>query len=323
MSSALENLFYFLAVFTIVTTFASLLPWRVWWIRACDFPRQQLFWIGSLTLALGVLLILSSGLELWVFAVLLVAVVYQAYRILPYTPVWSKDLPDVGEHVGSRFSILVNNVQEDNKDYDAVLRLANRADADILLLLEVNGAWMHHLSDLKQKYPNYILHPQENTYGMALFSKFKLHRPKVHFLNQKDVPSMSARVELPTGKQLLLWCVHPRPPFPTEALTTRPRDQELAMVADRLMGEELPVIVAGDLNDVAWSESSSAFCRLSGLKDPRIGRGQFNTFHTQSKLFRWPLDHIFLSREFAVRSMRRLQYVGSDHFPIFLETSLL
>jgi len=40
----------------------------------------------------------------------------------------------------------------------------------------------------------------------------------------------------------------------------------------------MPTVVAGDLNDVAWSHTSRLFCRLSRTIDPRIGRGFLNSF---------------------------------------------
>ncbi|HEX8351188.1 MAG TPA: endonuclease/exonuclease/phosphatase family protein, partial [Hymenobacter sp.] len=80
-------------------------------------------------------------------------------------------------------------------------------------------------------------------------------------------------------------------------------------------------IVAGDMNDVAWSHTSELFRRLSGLLDPRIGRGLLPTFHADYSLLRWPLDHIFHSAHFKVQAIERLPHIGSDHFPIFLRLS--
>jgi Endonuclease/Exonuclease/phosphatase family len=82
-----------------------------------------------------------------------------------------------------------------------------------------------------------------------------------------------------------------------------------------------PTIVFGDMNDVAWSHTSGLFRRVSGLLDPRVGRGLMPTFHADYLLLRWPLDHVFVSPHFQVVDMRRLPHVGSDHFPIFVRLS--
>jgi endonuclease/exonuclease/phosphatase (EEP) superfamily protein YafD len=77
-------------------------------------------------------------------------------------------------------------------------------------------------------------------------------------------------------------------------------------------------IVAGDFNDVAWSHTTRLFKRLSGLHDPRIGRGLLNTYHARRPLLRYPLDHTFMSAGFAVHELRRVRAPGSDHFAVKL-----
>ena len=77
-------------------------------------------------------------------------------------------------------------------------------------------------------------------------------------------------------------------------------------------------IVAGDLNDVAWSHTSRLFRRISRLLDPRVGRGMYNTFHARYWPLRWPLDHVFVSDTFVLRRLQRLPAFGSDHFPVYI-----
>ena len=81
-------------------------------------------------------------------------------------------------------------------------------------------------------------------------------------------------------------------------------------------------LVAGDLNDVAWSHTSRLFKRLGRMLDPRVGRGLFSTFHAGYRLIRWPLDHVYASDDFVLHDIKRLGPFGSDHFPILVSLSL-
>jgi endonuclease/exonuclease/phosphatase (EEP) superfamily protein YafD len=94
------------------------------------------------------------------------------------------------------------------------------------------------------------------------------------------------------------------------------------LVARDVEADSLPAVVAGDLNDVAWSRTTRRFQRLSGLLDPRVGRGLYNTFDARYVFLRWPLDHLFHDKRFRLVAMRRLPDIGSDHFPMLFEIAL-
>jgi endonuclease/exonuclease/phosphatase (EEP) superfamily protein YafD len=104
-----------------------------------------------------------------------------------------------------------------------------------------------------------------------------------------------------------------------ERVDSTMRDAELLSVAKEIkeLGD-VPVIVAGDFNDVAWSRSTHLFQRTGGLLDPRVGRGLFNTWDSGNWLLRYPLDHVFASRHFFLVELQRLPDIGSDHFPILV-----
>jgi endonuclease/exonuclease/phosphatase (EEP) superfamily protein YafD len=102
-----------------------------------------------------------------------------------------------------------------------------------------------------------------------------------------------------------------------------PRDAELVLVGKEIAAHEreVPTIVCGDLNDVAWSFTTQLFLRISKLLDPRMGRGMYNSYNANSHVFRFPLDHVFHSNEFKLIDLRVLGHVGSDHFPMLIALS--
>ena len=322
----LRILAYALGAFGVVGTLMPFLNYDDWWIRGFDYPRQQLVVILFVSaICWGFSRHYSDTMNWAVGLVLLAATAYQAYRIYPYTTLYSKDARDAQfpERTDGHLSLMMSNVLQTNTRTDLVINMVQQEDPDILLTVETNGWWGEKLLEaLEDTYPYRVAVPLENLYGMHLWSKIELIDPKVTYRIKDDIPGIDTRIELPNGRPVDLHFVHPMPPSPTEAYASTGRDAELAMVGLEVKNRPgKTAIVAGDLNDVAWSHSSRLFQRISGMLDPRRGRGLYSTFHAEYKLLRWPLDHVFHTTDLAVVEMKRLDYVGSDHFPVLVRLS--
>ena len=296
-----------------------------WFIRLGDFPRVQV-----LIFLLLALFLLAGGFDYGnifdvVFGVsLVVCLFYQLRTIIPFTVFYRKEVQSASDRIGENdISLLIFNVLMDNENYDSAARLILQYDADIVLLAEPDENWAKNLAPLEEKYPHTVFCPLPNRYGMMLFSRLPLHDTELQFLIQDDIPSIHTQVELPMGRSIALHGVHPRPPMPGENTRSLERDGELLLVGKAIRESNLPCIVAGDLNDVAWSRTTQLFKRVSGLLDPRIGRGFFNTFHAHYPFLRVPLDHVFHSPHFRLVRLERINDAcGSDHFPVYIRLSL-
>ncbi|PRQ03473.1 hypothetical protein ENSA5_15030 [Enhygromyxa salina] len=315
-----------LGVLCSVATVLPLLPLRDWWIRAFDFPRLQLaIMLGLILALLGGCALYSGVRRTWVAAgvalILVASLGYQVKQIVQYTALVSPQAERATREGAEQITLIVANVLIDNRDASRLLTKLRAEQPDLLLAVETDTWWREQLAVLDADYPYRVLRPLDNTYGIALYSRLELIDPQVRYLIEDDVPSIETRVALPSGAQIQLYCLHPRPPTPFENLASTERDAELLVVGAAAKRSPLAVIVAGDMNDVAWSSTTRRFQRISGLLDPRIGRGIYATYHAKFPLMRWPLDHVFFSEELRLVEMRRLGRFGSDHFPILITLS--
>lgn len=312
-----------LCLITGVLAFLTLLPLsrnEAWWVRVWDFPRLQLATLLALLLLASLLLLDLSQPRSWVpLTLCILCLGYQAWWILPYTRLWRREVQQATEPGGETLRILVSNVLTPNRRAELLLAQIRAHQPDIVVTLESNDWWQTQLDTLQPDYPHTIKCPLENLYGMHVYSRLPLQDAEVAWLVEDDVPSIHTGVLLPGGDCVRVHFLHPAPPSPTENDESTERDVELLLVAKRLEGADGPVIVTGDLNDVAWSTTTRLFRKISGLLDPRVGRGMFNTFHADHWFLRWPLDHIFHSSHFTLRGIKRLPHVGSDHFPVLVE----
>ncbi len=308
----------------VVLVVATLLPLSripAWWVRGLDFPRLQLAVLAAILLLAGLLLGWRYGFALPLItglALCLGAIFFHAWWILPYTRLWPLEVL-AADGIKPCLRLLTANVLTPNRQAQRFLELVHANAPDIVITLESDAWWQGQLDTLERDYPFSVKVPQDNLYGMHLYSRLPLAETEVAYLVEQEVPSIHTSVELSDSVRLRLHVLHPAPPSPTENDESTERDAELVVVAQSVAKETGPVVVTGDLNDVAWSTTTRLFRKISGLLDPRVGRGMFNTFHAGYPLLRWPLDHLFHSDHFTVSELRRLPAFGSDHFALVVE----
>ncbi len=301
-----------------MATGLPLIDSAAWWIRIFDFPRFQ---IAVLTLMALILVFFYVDFK-WKYKVpllfiLIISLVYQIQFVAVYTPLFPTQAKDSNKpKKENSFLLLVSNVRMENEDKARFLILVKKYNPDILLINEPDQIWAESIEKLDEDYPYSVSYPLDNTYGMMLLSKLLLTDSSVNFLVKDDIPSIFTRINLPSGSKIDFYGVHPEPPMP--GTDTYERDTELLIIGKKIRESKNPTIVAGDLNDVGWSVTSKLFRKYSGLVDPREGRGLFNTYNVFIPLLRYPLDHIFYSGEIGLITLKKLEDIGSDHFPILI-----
>ena len=311
----MSYLVWVVSLLPIAATVLPLARTARWWVRVLDYPRLQVAVALVAAAAAQVATLPMAGASLGLLAVTLACLVWQLSRIIPYTRLTSRQVSPAGaDDPADAVSIVVANVLQENRDAAAFLRRIQEIDPDIVLAVETNGWWDRQIAGLEERYPYTVRHPLENTYGMHLFSRLELRDVHLQDRVSSGIPSVFARVRLRSGQWVNLHCVHPEPPQVGNHVEER--DAELLLVAREAARDRRPTIVCGDLNDVAWSHTTRLFQRISGLLDPRVGRGFYPTFHAGYWFARWPLDHVFHDSSFRLARLEILGAFGSDHFPV-------
>lgn len=312
-----------LLLFSTLMLIFTLLPFvkkEFWVFRVCEYPRLQKLVLTCICIALLCCYVPQQEVEvLIIFGLMLLNAGYLIYLIIPFTKIAPYQVLSVKKEIADNgLSLMIANVLQDNRNYTGCLKEIERVNPNIVLLLETDSQWEQNVKVLDEKYSFQVKVPLDNKYGMLLYSEFELKNASVKYLVEADIPSIHTEVILANGQAVQLFAVHPTPPVPNENPSSAERDKELLLVADLAKQSKLPVLVIGDLNDVAWSYTTELFLKMSGLLDPRKGRGFFNSFHAHYPFLRFPLDHAFISVDWKLKRLVRLNNFDSDHFPIFI-----
>jgi endonuclease/exonuclease/phosphatase (EEP) superfamily protein YafD len=304
-----------------VLTFLPLVRDKYWIFRALEYPRlQKLFLVLALLAGWGLHWYLSREISMHSFFLLGVCAIYLFIKVFPYTPFATKEVANASSsETPPSVRIFTANVYQDNTRFEDLLKQIRDCRPHIVLLMETDKKWVEAVSELDSEYAWVLKVPRDDTYGMVFLSNLPLREASVRYLVKDSIPSVSAIADLGSGTEVALYGLHPEPPVPGESLRSTAKDRELMKIAGHVRDANMPAIVMGDLNDVAWSYTTALFKKEGRLFDVRCGRGFYSTFNAKLWFIRFPLDYIFCTEHFALRSMKRLKYNGSDHFPICTE----
>ncbi|WP_298324366.1 endonuclease/exonuclease/phosphatase family protein [uncultured Dokdonia sp.] len=322
MNFTLKNFLQGFGIIAVILTLLPLIAVDYWWIRVFDFPHAQLTGLTFIAILTYFIRFDIKYYKDYLFVIILIACfTFQLGKIYAYTPFSSYEAKESTiTDASNTLKIYTANVLQKNEKYQLLLDQVAEKNPDIVLLMETDQLWQNAVhKTLSATYPYSMLEPLDNTYGMLLYSRLPMSQNKINHLVDKEIPSMEAIVTLESGNQFQLFAIHPTPPMPQHNPMSSDRDTEMMTTALRVYKREMPVIVLGDFNDVAWSNTTSLFRKTSTLLDPRIGRGFYNTFNAKNVLMRWPLDHLFISEEFRVKTLNRTKDIKSDHFPMYTE----
>lgn len=290
-----------------------------WFFRGFDYGKVQ-FFVSQVVLFMAGCFLLDFTTPVWVMqGMLLSCIIYNGFILIKFTPFYKIYLPSTEARLSGYMSILSANVYQFNRDHHRFLELVKISNPDIVVTMESNGEWEKSLSALEADYPNHCKVALENTYGMHMYSRLKMHHCKVHYFVAEDIPSIEMELETADGYRFTVFVVHPPPPSPTEEETSKERDGELLSVAKKIRKDQKTTLVVGDFNNVAWARSSVLFRKTAKLVDPRVGRGLISTFDARSWILRFPIDQMYHSPNVFVQELKVLDDFGSDHLPLFCQ----
>lgn len=215
------------------------------------------------------------------------------------------------------FTIEVINLLAKNKKYNAVRKEINDKSPDILVIQELDDKWSEELQAVKENYPFIYEISRQDNFGIALYSKIHITEIRKFFVGTLDVPAISAFCDY-EGKVFEIICIHTTPPICQKYFKNT--QKIIDDLANYVVENGHNVIITGDFNTAPYSYNYKNFVKTSKMKDlSNIFHPTWSAFWLSP--FRITLDHIFVTKSFAVRDYAVGNNIGSDHLPIWAEIS--
>jgi endonuclease/exonuclease/phosphatase (EEP) superfamily protein YafD len=281
-----------------------------------------LHWFGDMlamvadyyVVLLSALLVAFLSLRRWFWASGVGAVLLITLALLGAYPALEQPAATPGER---NLRLLVYNIYHLNPDLAAVVAEVQRADADLVFLMEYSHAVQQQIEPAFAAYPYRLIEPSRFTMGLALFSRIPFETTTVHRSPDTRIPIYEVQLQF-DGQPFTFVGGHPWPPQPRWGQLHRDQMADITAVAARSAG---PLIVAGDFNAAPWS---FVMRDLAAQADVRHVRAPLDLTKTWRPLpfFGLPVDHVLLSDAWQVTEYRYSAPGGSDHTPLIIDLVL-
>ena len=213
--------------------------------------------------------------------------------------------------------LLSINVLTRNRDHAAVARLIEATRPDVVVLLEVDPAWVDGLAPALAGFAGRLVETRPDNFGLAIHARRPFAAAAIELA--EGVPYAVVQLDAAAGG-LTVIAAHPVPPVTGGA--ARAQRAQLDRIADHVRALPGPRVLVGDLNLTPWSSGFARLRARSGLRDSRAGFGVQATFPSELGWAGIPIDHALVSAEVAVTGRRVGPAVGSDHRPIVVDLAV-
>jgi endonuclease/exonuclease/phosphatase (EEP) superfamily protein YafD len=306
MSRWLDRFLIFCAALLVAANVVPLAARLSWIIDLTTHFRVQ--YLAATTVLLAALALRRR----WpAFVALAAAGTISASAVAPYLPLRSAE---PAAAAAGRIKVLTVNISFRQFSARRLLELVREADPDVVVAQELTPYAAQVLADLDKSFVHHFKLPADGPYGIAVWSRLELETVAPFALGRQ--PAIEARVRGPGGAFTLLGVHLNAPTSPRRAAA---RDAELVELARRGSASEGPLVVAGDFNITPYSPLFQDWLAASDLTDTRRHRTPSVSWPAVLPIFGIPIDHVAVSRDFAILSHRRLPNFGSDHYGVLVE----
>ena len=225
--------------------------------------------------------------------------------------------PAPGQGVGVQ--VISFNVYTDNqRKADVVKWIESSLASDrinLVFIMEADRKWISALRSLKTRLPYLIEHPREDNFGLALYSDVPLDDVRVKEFDSIGMPGIWGLIK---NRSIRLAGVHAVPALAPDGLKLRTEYYQNLRAG--LDAEKIPTLLFGDFNCTPWSANLKI--ATEGLNDSFGGLFRPHTWSPFGGLLSIPIDYVFYSPHFVLRSARVGPDLGSDHLPLVVSTEL-
>jgi endonuclease/exonuclease/phosphatase (EEP) superfamily protein YafD len=203
-----------------------------------------------------------------------------------------------------------------NLHFEKVKNIIKNSDVDILLLNEINYKWLEELNEVVTDFDIKEEYPREDNFGIALYSKINDSNQSVKVINLYEIPYIKYNFTL-NNTDFSLYYIHLIPPLPERNFHVR--NMQLENIMEKIKNDENNIILAGDFNMTTFSRYYRNLLKQTNLNDSRKGFGIQRSWPVNAPAFSIDIDHFFISENLKVKTRKLLEFVGSDHYPVYVE----